>query len=846
MGRRYNELYIGDEFLSTEGREIKHVGLLKEFGNTNVNKVTDTPIELTGTDIETNPDTAEMKLLGTWDGKKYRKNYGVNFVSALFNIIDELFWKGNTKPKHAQALAYWNKLDPFVLFKQFALMFEEDYQEYSMKRYGKISGEWLKKEGKWRVRPVVEVTVRRGLKTFKFGIKNVIRSSIQFHYYEIINGMPKQFDNGSYPLNTIWAYDIAPLYKNRLAVEMENRKHLFPYYSKIDESAHLVDWKRYERDIDYRHNIVDLSNEYDARAVYDLGTLIINDFYKTFHYYPRNLISAGSLARASITASFKHKYAQLYEDENVVNAHVDQDLKSIALINSYDTWHKQIGDEPLKDMFCLFYEAYSGGYIEAIRYGMIKSGYYSDIASAYIKYITMLLDLRESVVTYGEGTPPVLPDSYCFVRGNVKIPLGINYMPITVKHTTNKDTNIRATGVYRASYTVNEREYMIAQGAEFTDETWYNVQTKGVLSPLAKVATDLTALRYIQKANNDSAEFLTKTVTASIYGISFEATHTFYETDDLEILRGGYRGGEFLNPLYASWITAETRIQMSKATQCVDDNGGAPALMMTDCIFWEGEKDALDPEFIRLKKTLGYFEEPKQFTSMASLGTGRYSYVDAEKGTVTTKNRGLNVFDFHNPDGIDVDNFNWIEALKLAESMDTLEIKVQVRILVSVGMVLHEKNDKYDDDGNFIRKAYTVKDIGRVVTETRKVDLLTGLTKRILTSPKNIKQLSQGTIETESIYLGYGMDGGDLIDQTLPQLRTEVMKMSVKTAKKRDLSNRSKASYKYSKENKGKILKTERDKYKFLKDMGYSRDDAKKWCKRSYERIHNELMGGTN
>lgn len=845
MGRRYNELYIGDEFLTTEGREIKHVGLIKEFGNTNVNKISNVPLVLEGLDIETNHKTAEMKLLGTWDGQRYKKHYNVNFIASLFNIIDDLFWKGNKAPKHPHALAYWNKLDPFVLFKQFALMFESEYQEYSMKRYGKISGEWSRADGYWKVRPVIEVTVNRGYKKFKFGIKNVIRSSIQFFYYEVKNGEPKQFDNGTYPINTVWAYDIAPLYKGRIAKEMENRKHLFPYYSKVSKEAHLVDWDRYDKDIEFRHDVVDYSNMLDARAVYDLGTLVINDFYKSFHYYPRNLISAGSLARASITASFKYKYAQQYDDENIVNSYVDRDLKAIALINSYDSWHGQIGDEPLKDMFCLFYEAYSGGYIEAIRYGMIASGYYSDIASAYIKHITKLLDLRESIVTHGVDEPPHIDNSYCFIRGNVKIPLDINYMPITVKHVTNLDTNVRATGTYRASYTINERDYMVSQGAEFTDETWYNIETTGLLSPIAQVAIDLTALRYVQMDNNDTAEFLTKTITASLYGISYEATHTFFETDDLDIVRGGYRGGEFLNPLWASWITAETRIQMSKASQSIEDNGSKPVLLMTDCVFWEGDKNALDSEFIRDKKTLGYFETPQAFSQMASLGTGRYSYVDADDGAVTTKNRGLNVFDFHNPDGIELGSFNWIEALKLAESMNSLEIRVKVRLLISVGMVLHTKElTSLDEEFNEIKIPITIDDLGKVMEVYRKVDLLTGLTKRILTAPKDIKQLSRGVIETESIYYGYGMDGGgELIDQTLPLLRTEVMKMDVKTAKKRDLTNRSKASYKYNINNKDNILKTERDKYKFLKNLGYSRDEAKKWCKRSYERINNELLG---
>ena len=197
MGRRFNELYIGDEYFRgiveglfdedgnqiKEGREIKHVGLIKEFGNINVNKVSDKPLILEGWDIETNHLTAEMKLLGVWDGINYNRYYKENFVAIFFDLIDELFWK-QQKTGQTHAIAYWNKLDPFVIFKQFLLLFSEQKQNYSMKRYGKIGGEWSKTEGKWLVRPVIEVTVKRGYRKFKFGIKNVIRSSLQFFYYE--------------------------------------------------------------------------------------------------------------------------------------------------------------------------------------------------------------------------------------------------------------------------------------------------------------------------------------------------------------------------------------------------------------------------------------------------------------------------------------------------------------------------------------------------------------------------------------------------------------------------------------------------------------------------------------
>jgi hypothetical protein len=456
------------------------------------------------------------------------------------------------------------------------------------------------------------------------------------------------------------------------------------------------------------------------------------------------------------------------------------------------------------------------------------------------------MDLRDSKVTYGTGEPPHIDNSYCFVRGDVNIPMEVDYSPITVKHITLKETNIRATGQYRASYTIRERDYMIKQGATFSNETWYNIETKGLQSPLGEVAEDLVKLRLELLKKGDSAEYLAKTSAASIYGITFEATNTFVENDQLEVTKNGFRGGEFLNPLFAAWICAETRIQMSEAAQCVANNGGKPVLLMTDCVFWEGEKSALDSKFIRDTKTLGYFETPEPFSEMACLGSGRYSYKNAEKNTITTKNRGLNIFQIHDKDGIVLDNYNWLEALEMAKRDNSLEIEVKVRVLISVGIVAHNNfMDIYDEDTGITSKTeITANDLGRVVTSVRKVNLISGLTKRLLVKKPTIDEIANGSIKTDSLYYSFGMAGdGKLVDQTLPILREEVMKLDVRTAKKRDLANRSKASYKYNKENKETILAQEREKYKFIKNLGYTRQEAKRYAKRSWERIHSELLG---
>jgi len=68
-----------------------------------------------------------------------------------------------------------------------------------------------------------------------------------------------------------------------LKVELKNAKagrNLLSDLNKI--RSEIVDCKRYNTDEDYRENIVLKSNGLDARACYDLGIIIQEDFKKAF------------------------------------------------------------------------------------------------------------------------------------------------------------------------------------------------------------------------------------------------------------------------------------------------------------------------------------------------------------------------------------------------------------------------------------------------------------------------------------------------------------------------------------------------------------------------------------
>ncbi len=822
MARRANELYIGNEYLTIEGRQIKHPALISCYATPTVkSKIRDEPVQLLGLDLETEPTTAELKLIGVWDGNEYQHFYNKDFVEVLYFIVAHCV-------ENDKAIAYWNRLDPFVLYKQLLLRLSPDEQRKSMARYGKIAGVWNKRAGAWSVKPVIEIQIGE---EHYFGISNVIRSSMQFFF--------RRKDDKW--LNKVWAYDIACMYQNGIEKEMRDRQYIFGYYSKIAEEAHVIDWAKFDNDRDYMAMVLQ-SNMLDARAAYDLGMLIQDEFFTAFKHYPANLISQGSLARSAIVATIYNKYLPRYKTEKKLWQKVQSEVQAIGLINYYDEWAERFGPDVLKDLYCLVCESYSGGYIETIRYGYSPSGYFADLTSAYPAVAIDLYDLRGCRITTGTGEPPHIKNSYCFVRGDVNIPLGVNYHPITVKHPIDKATNVRPVGEYRASYTIEERDYLILQGATFNNEVWYNIQTTGKKSPLADCVKTFTDLRTKFLAEGNSAQYMAKIANNSIYGITYEAVDTFDELADGDVIRTGYRAGEFFNPIFAAIITSRTRIKLALAAQKIEDAGGLPILLMTDCVYWQGTADMLPAEMWREKKTLGYFEKPSEYKDLICLGSGRYEYIDVKKGHVTAKRRGLNVEDLHNPDGPEIDTtddnaknkkrpFRWRDALLDMANSGNKKLSLSSRVLVSVGMVLH-------------RSDYKIDDLGLIVEERRDVDPVVGRTKRNydyaqLSDPK---LLATTLLDTEPHIWALGMMGEyKLNDQTLPILRDKVMALKVITSAMRKKANNRKSSNTHYKLNSNKLNNDRRNHYQILLAYGYSPEQAAYMRSWGIDRIEEKL-----
>ena len=808
MARMKNDMYIGHENFNLEYSNIKHPSTITYFNNVNINKIKSKKISLIGLDLETNHLTSQLKLLGFWDGKEYEYHTN-NFIGALFNKIKYC-------SKNAKSIAYWNKLDPFVLYKQFLLLVDEKDQKTSLERFGKISGRYNNKEKVWEEEPIIKIK----LANFEFGILNIIRSSIQFYYISKYKGI----------INKVWSYDIASLYGNNLSKEGER----FNYYSKVDKSAHLVDWNKFKEDRNYRENIVLKSNYLDSRVVRDLGLLVQDNFKKVFKHYPNTLISSGSLTRSAIVAEVYNKYKIDFGDtENELKKlrrKVFEEVKSIPISNYYNEWLLKYGQDLTKELFCIANESYSGGYIETLQFGYIDKAFMSDIASAYPSKEVQLYDLRDAKITEGYGIPPKIKNSYCFIRGDIDVPLTLNFNPITIKHPFSNITNIRGVGEYRASYLLESRELLLKNGCKFSNEYWINIETTGKISTFAMAVNSFLEMRKYFLKVGDDAQQLAKDCANSGYGISYECTPV-YEIIDGKIVKTGYRGGEFYNPIYASVITALVRNQITECALAIEKNGGEILLIMTDSLFWNGTITDLPSKYWREEKTLGFFEKPIQVNKFMCLGSGRYEYYlgdDKYKG----KTRGISIAELLNENGVVMNSFNWRSLVYKAEAQNTNIINVNTRILVSPPLVL-----------NFDK--YKVEDLGLVKTENREIDILAGKSKRMIHLKDDwLSKISKELLKTKPLYLFRGMDGENHIqDFTLPNYRRLVKLQDVKNKEERQKLNKQKQNERYREINKEKINKKRREKYALLRKYGFDTKISKIYSKKNYKEVY-ELIGG--
>jgi hypothetical protein len=231
-------------------------------------------------------------------------------------------------------------------------------------------------------------------------------------------------------------------------------------------------------------------------------------------------------------------------------------------------------------------------------------------------------------------------------------------------------------------------------------------------------------------------------------------------------------------------------------------------------------------EYVKEKKTLGYFEKVEKVYDIVCLGSGRYGYKSNDY--IVSKKRGLNAAVIHDENGIQINEFDWHKVLNIMAATNKTDIEMEVRTLISPGLVLNNK-------------AYEFEDLGRIVEEQRVIDAIVGINKRDYDPKlKNPSVLTKRLVKTNPIHLLPGMTNNGIVDQTLPQLRSMMMMKNIVTKAMREKQYDKTSNNNYYK----KTLKDRRrENYNKLREAGYTPEEATKMKTWSIKRIQAAIEG---
>jgi hypothetical protein len=340
---------------------------------------------------------------------------------------------------------------------------------------------------------------------------------------------------------------------------------------------------------------------------------------------------------------------------------------------------------------------------------------------------------------------------------------------------------------------------------------------------LANVSKKFSELRDYLTSIGDSAQDTAKKSNNSCYGLSKEGIDTYVLIDGTPE-RAGLRAGEQANDITATMITALARIQICEVAEAIEKNGGRVLTIMTDSVFFDGDISMFPAWAWTEKKTLGYFEKPDELHNFICLGAGRYEFMkkDKESGlydSFKNKSRGFSVADIISDDGVVLDKFNWNKALMEAQKTRSTIIKMPVRILVSVGMVLNNKD-------------YPLETLGKIVDVDRKVDIIAGKEKRYIPTKDLIDKMQEGIVYSKPHYWEKDCMGD--YDMTLPFLRKHVMNLEVLSPGEIDRKRKTRKNGRKWQNIKDEYMK----RYYYCRAMGADSRKANKLAKTGWENIY--------
>lgn len=200
-------------------------------------------------------------------------------------------------------------------------------------------------------------------------------------------------------------------------------------------------------------------------------------------------------------------------------------------------------------------DAYEGGKFEITARGSFDHGYEYDISSAYPCEIAQLVDLSSSRIVFSVKYQPHAV--YGFIRCRIDNSQGM-FLPCGIM----EDKRVYPSGVYYTTITKKEYEYLLSLKVpvKIIKASWVFVSRKRYL--YKKLIDHLYSIKSKYKGKDDMLYLVTKIVQNSFYGKLAQA---------IEDHDGKFITGSAWNPVYASEITANTRIKVCRIQNLLKD-----------------------------------------------------------------------------------------------------------------------------------------------------------------------------------------------------------------------------------------------------------------------------------
>ncbi len=263
----------------------------------------------------------------------------------------------------------------------------------------------------------------------------------------------------------------------------------------------------------------------DAKLTEELADYFIDMLITDFDIYPQKLYSTGYIA----------------------GLHFARTCDFID-IRRYYRYYKE----------CLEYAylSYAGGKFETYQRGF-GTFYQYDINSAYPFEIANLRDIRFARVFKSERYEPTA--TYGFI--NCRLILTNDYSPIPLKI---DNVNRYPVGSFSKIITKTEYDYLIERGdkIEIIDAWWIVCQDEEY--PYKKEVERLFELKKLYKKKDALRYMLVKILLNSFYGKFIQVTQKWQNDKPRN------EAGWLFNPIYASMITANTRVKLSRVCEQYD------------------------------------------------------------------------------------------------------------------------------------------------------------------------------------------------------------------------------------------------------------------------------------